>query len=101
MVQVLRIEREAEEITVFYRPNSLGVEELSRNPVENALAVTFLISSEEVQSCPISLKLSPSFFCHACHLCLLFRCPACICEMKSEATIILCSLSVLASPRCP
>ncbi|EIE19775.1 hypothetical protein COCSUDRAFT_44590 [Coccomyxa subellipsoidea C-169] len=44
--QVLRIEREAEEVTVFYRPNSLGVEELSRNPVANALAVTFLLSTE-------------------------------------------------------
>lgn len=33
---------------MFYRPNSLGVEELSRNPVANALAVTFLLSTETV-----------------------------------------------------
>ncbi|BDA46825.1 probable SEC14-like protein 2 at C-terminar half [Coccomyxa sp. Obi] len=44
--QVVRIEREAEEVTVFYRPNSLSVEELSRNPVANSLAVTFLLNTE-------------------------------------------------------
>ena len=48
LLQVVRIEREAEEVTVFYRPNSLGVEELSRNPVANALAVTLLLSTETV-----------------------------------------------------
>ena len=47
-LQVVRIEREAEEVTVFYRPNSLSVEELSRNPVANSLAVTFLLSTETV-----------------------------------------------------
>ena len=47
-VKVLRIEREGEEVTVFYRPNSLCIEELSRNPVANALAVTFLLPSEQV-----------------------------------------------------
>lgn len=48
-LQVIRIEREAEEVTVFYRPNSLSVEELSRNPVANSLAVTFLLSTETVR----------------------------------------------------
>ena len=47
-VQVLRIEREMEEVTVFYRPNTMRAEELSRNPVANALAVTFLMQSEQV-----------------------------------------------------
>jgi hypothetical protein len=47
-VQVLRIEQESEEVTVFYRPNGLCIEELNKNPVANALAVTFLVSSYEV-----------------------------------------------------
>lgn len=47
---MLRIEREMEEVTVFYRPNIMHVEELSRNPVANALAVTFLMHSEQVRS---------------------------------------------------
>ena len=50
--QVLRIERESEEVTVFYRPNTMRAEELSRNPVANALAVTFLMVSEQVPSTP-------------------------------------------------
>ena len=50
--QVLRIERESEEVTVFYRPNTMRAEELSRNPVANALAVTFLMVSEQVSSMP-------------------------------------------------
>lgn len=57
LLQVVRIEREAEEVTVFYRPNSLGVEELSRNPVANALAVTFLLSTETVgPTMPLALS---------------------------------------------
>ena len=51
--QVLRIERESEEVTVFYRPNTMRAEELSRNPVANALAVTFLMVSEQVPSTPL------------------------------------------------
>jgi hypothetical protein len=47
---VLRIEREGEEVTVFYRPNSLCLEELSRSPVANALAVTFLLPGETVRA---------------------------------------------------
>lgn len=50
--QVLRLEREGEEVTVFYRPNSLCIEELSKNPVANALAVTFLLPSEQVPAHP-------------------------------------------------
>ena len=50
--QVLRIERESEEVTVFYRPNTMHAEELSRNPVANALAVTFLMVSEQVLGVP-------------------------------------------------
>lgn len=47
---MLRIERELEEVTVFYRPNTMRAEELSRNPVANALAVTFLMQSEQVHT---------------------------------------------------
>ena len=61
--QVLRIEREMEEVTVFYRPNTMRAEELSRNPVANALAVTFLMQSEQVlikASCLCSVRTSPT-----------------------------------------
>ena len=37
---------------MFYRPNTMRAEELSRNPVANALAVTFLMVSEQVPGCP-------------------------------------------------
>ena len=47
---MLRIERESEEVTVYYRPNTMRVEELSRNPVANALAVTFLMQTEQVHA---------------------------------------------------
>ena len=60
--QVLRIERESEEVTVFYRPNTMRVEELSRNPVANALAVTFLMPSEQVSTQAIWRNLSKKLF---------------------------------------
>ena len=37
---------------MFYRPNTMRAEELSRNPVANALAVTFLMVSEQVFGTP-------------------------------------------------
>ena len=37
---------------MFYRPNTMRAEELSRNPVANALAVTFLMVSEQVPGTP-------------------------------------------------
>ena len=33
---------------MYYRPNTMRVEELSRNPVANALAVTLLMQTEQV-----------------------------------------------------
>lgn len=40
---------------MFYRPNTMRAEELSRNPVANALAVTFLMVSEQVPDLPSQL----------------------------------------------
>ena len=62
---------------MFYRPNTMRAEELSRNPVANALAVTFLMVSEQVPSTPplkrcsvssVTLMLAPSHPCHCISL---------------------------------